>query len=98
MIDGSYRTEIETPMGRKQITVVLRTRGDEVFADVDAPIIGKQHISGSVEGDSFTLAGKVKALLIGKVSYTAEGRVQGDDLRVVVHTSKGDLDLVGTRM
>ena len=64
MIDGTYSFEVEVPFGRKTGSVTLRTEGDVAYADIDAPIIGKQHMEGQVEGDTFTAQGSKKIKLV----------------------------------
>lgn len=98
MIDGTYRIEFDTPLGRKEGTVVLRTDGDVVFADIDAPLLGKQHGEGHVDGDTFTAEGSGKIKLVGKVNYALKGEVEGPDLHVDIQSSKGDFKLEGTRI
>ena len=98
MIDGTYTIAIDTPFGRKDGTVVLRTEDDVVFADIDAPIIGKRHAKGRAEGDAFTAQGSGKVKLIGKVDYTLKGEVSGDDLCVYIKSNKGDFTLKGIRV
>lgn len=98
MIDGTYAFEIDTLLGHKDGTIVLRTEGDAVFIDIDAPIIGKRHGEGRVEGNTFIAQGSGKIKLIGKVDYTVKGEVSGDDLHADIQTSKGDLVLEGTRV
>ena len=97
MIDGTYRIQVDVPFGRKEGTVVLRTEGDAVLADIDAPVVGKQHIEGKASGDTFTAEGSGKIKLMGKIDYTLEGEVSGDDLRIDIHTNKGELKLEGVR-
>ena len=98
MIDGTYNFDIDTPLGRKPGTLTMRTEGSAVFADIDAPVIGKQHVEGQAEGDSFTAEGTFKLLLVGKVTYSLRGKVVNDDLSIEINSSKGDLILTGTRV
>ena len=98
MIDGTYKIQVDVPFGRKEGTVVLRTEGDAVFADIDAPIVGKRHVEGKAAGDAFTAEGSGKVKLVGKIDYTLEGEVAGDDLRIDIHSSKGEFKLAGVRV
>lgn len=99
MIDGTYNVEIiNSPLGNKRGTVVLRVEGDKLIADIDAPIIKKQHIEGHAEGDSFTAEGTFKLLLVGKVSYSLRGEVSDDELRATIDSSKGAFELAGVRV
>ena len=97
MVDGTYTIHIDTPFGKKPGTVNLRTQGDTVFADIDAPVIGKQSTEGKVDGDTFTAEGTFKLRLVGKVTYSLRGEVSGDDLNIVIDSSKGNYELSGVR-
>ena len=97
MIDGTYNIEVDTPFGRKQGTVAIRTEGDVAIADIDAPVVGKQHVEGRAEGDRFTSEGEFKIKLVGKVTYSLQGEVVGDDLNISIDSSKGSFQLAGKR-
>ena len=98
MIDGTYNIEFNTPLGRKNGTVVLRTEGDVVFADIDAPIIGKRHGEGRVDGNTFAAEGSEKIKLAGKINYNLKGEISGDDLYIDIQSNKGAFKLQGTRI
>lgn len=98
MIDGTYRIEIDTPLGRKPGTVALRADGDKALGDIDAPLIGKQSVEGKLEDENtFSAQGAFKLKLVGKVAYTLKGEVTGDTLRVFIESSKGNFELEGSR-
>ena len=97
VIDGTYRIEVNTPLGRKAGTVTLRVEGSMVIANINAPLIGKQQIEAPLEGDVFTTEGKLRLGLLGKISYSMRGEVVGDDLRISIDSSKGVFGLVGKR-
>ena len=98
MIDGKYKFEVGVPFGRKEGTIVLRTEGDAAFADIDAPVIGKNHMEGQVDGDTFTAQGSGKIKFMGNVEFTAVGTVSGDNLHVDIKSTKGDFALDGVRV
>ena len=98
MIDGTYKIKVDTPFGRKDGTVILRTEGDAVHADIDAPVVGKRHMEGRTEGDTFTARGSGKIKLVGKIDFTLRGEVSGDDLHVNIESNKGEFKLEGTRV
>ena len=97
MIDGTYKIKVDVPFGRKDGTVVLRTEGDAVYAEIDAPIVGKQSVEGRAEGDTFVAQGSGKIKLVGKIDYSLKGEVSGDDLRIDIDSSKGEFKLEGKR-
>ena len=98
MIDGTYKLKVDVPFGRKEGTVVLRTEGDDVHAEIDAPIVGKQCGQGKVDGDEFVAKGSGKFKLVGTIDYTIRGKVSGDNLHIDVQSSKGEIKLDGVRV
>ena len=98
MIDGTYTISIDVPFGHKEGTVTLRTEGNTVYADLDAPMVGKRQLEGRCEGDTFTAEGSGKIKLVGNIDYTLEGKVSGDDLHIDIHSNKGEFTLEGTRI
>ena len=97
-LDGDYAIKLDTPLGSKDGTVSIQSEGSTVEADVDAPLVGKKHVVGTADGDTFTAEGTMKVKLVGKVDYTIDGEVDGDSLNMHIQTSKGDIDLEGTRI
>lgn len=98
MIDGTYKIQMDVPFGRKDGTITLRTEGDVAFADVDAPVIGKQQLEGSCEGNTFTAQGSGKIKLVGKIDYTIKGEVAGDDIHISIESNKGEFKIDGVRV
>lgn len=98
MIDGKYRFEVDVPFGRKEGTIVLRTEGNTAFADIDAPVIGKKHMEGQADGDTFTARGSGKVKFVGNVDFTAVGAVSGDNLLIEINSNKGDFTIKGVRV
>ena len=99
MLDGMYDLNVDMPLGKKKGKVSITTQGDDVVLDLEAPLIGKQSITGKLQPpNGFTAGGSMRVKLVGKVDYTAEGKVEGDQLTGVIHSSKGDLTITGTRL
>ena len=97
MIDGKYNIEVDVPFGRKEGTVDLRTEGDTAIADIDAPIVGEQHVEGRAEGDTFTAQGSGKIKIMGRIDYTLRGEVVGDKLHIIIESNQGQFSLEGVR-
>ena len=98
MIDGTYKTKIDLPIGHADFTVALRTEGDTVFVEADAPIVGAISTEGALKDEGFVLEGSLKLKLLGTIDYTVDGKVEGDDLHMVAQTSKGEYILEGVRV
>lgn len=97
MIDGTYKIKVDIPFGRKDGTVVLHTQGNVVAADIDAPIVGRQHVEGLAEGDTFTAQSTGKIKMFGTIEYALKGEVAGDTLHLVIQSNKGAFALEGVR-
>ena len=98
MIDGTYKFDVNTPLGRKTVLVTLRGQGSTAIINVDAPIVGKKQTTGDLDGDTFFVQGSLKVPMIGKVTFAAKGTVVGDELRVAVDSNKGQFNPVGIRV
>lgn len=97
MIDGTYKIKVDVPFGRKDGTIVLHSKGDVMTADIDAPIVGEQHVEGRAEGDTFTAQGSGKIKIMGRIDYTLRGEVVGDKLHIIIESNQGQFSLEGVR-
>ncbi len=97
MIDGTYNMMVNTPLGPQPATATLRSNGDTYTGDIDAPVIGEQHIEGPVKDDVFTAEGSFELLLIGEIVYKLTGKLEGDKLHITIDSNKVSLELEGTR-
>lgn len=97
MIDGSYAFQVDTPLGKKHGKVNLKAVGDVLHAETDAPIIGKQKTTGTMDGDTFAVEGQCKVRLLGKITYKMQGEVKGDEIFATIDYGKGKLDVRGKR-
>jgi len=99
MFDGTYAVEIDTSLGRKLGTLTFTPEGERLHIDVDAPVLGKKRAEGRLLSESsFIAEGTWKILVIGKVDFTIEGRLYGDDLALDVKTNEGNAQGVGIRL
>ena len=98
MIDGTYKIKVNVLFGPKNGTVVLRTEGDATYADINAPVVGRQTVKGHVEGNTFKAKGSGRILLLGKVDYDLKAEVSGDDQHIDIESSKGAITLEGKRV
>ena len=98
MIDGKYRIEADTPLGRKSGTLELRTKGDIAYADIDAPVLGRKSAQGHASGDTFAMEGSARIGLLGRIDYTVKGQVLGDNLRLDIQSNKGEFTFEGARI
>ena len=98
MVDGTYKLKVDVLIGRRYGKIVLRTEDDVLYADINAPIIGRQKVKGTVDGDSFVVKGSGMVFPLGMLRYTLTGEVDGDNITVKCRTNKGNLTLKGQRV
>ncbi|MBQ9000327.1 MAG: hypothetical protein IJ087_00540 [Eggerthellaceae bacterium] len=99
MIDGTYDIKITNLAGRPTGTVELRSDGGKVFAEIAAPVIGRQHVKGRLEDeDSFSAQGSFWLLLFGKIRYKLRCKVDGDSLRIAIRSTRGNFNFTGHRV
>ena len=98
MIDGTYKTKIDLPIGHADFDLTLRTEGEAVFAEANAPVIGAISVEGKLKDGGFGIEGSLKLKLLGTIDYTVDGEVTGDNLHMVANTSKGEYILDGVRI
>lgn len=98
MLDGTYEIVAKTPMGDKSGTLTLQSSGEALSAHISVPGLGKYDADGTANDDRFAFSGQMKIFLMGKVSYDITGSVDGDALKATCKTSKGSLNITGTRV
>ena len=98
MVDGNYAIYVDTLLGRRPGSVTLRTEGAKTFADINAPVIGKQFIEVRVEDNTFTAEGTFWLMLMGMIRYYLRGEVEGDNLHILIQSTKGKFDIRGKRV
>jgi hypothetical protein len=77
-IDGTYKIELETPMGKQEATLTLKTDGDKLSGAADS-MMGKQEFTGTVNGDALAWTMDITSPMGDmKLEYTA--KVTGDDI------------------
>ena len=98
MVDGNYAIYVDTLLGRQPGSVTLRTEGAKTYADINAPVIGKQFIEVKVGDDNtFEAEGTFWLMLMGMIRYYLRGEVEGDDLHILIQSTKGKFDTNGKR-
>ena len=96
MVSGTYDIMMKTPMGVKKVEMILKEDGEKLSGAF--VIKGKENsfADGTVSGDHFTFDGELMSS-IGKMVYTCEGDVTGDEVTAKVATKKGALTISGKR-
>lgn len=77
-IDGAYKIEIDTPMGKQEATITFKTDGDKLSGSADS-MMGKQDFTGTVNGNDLAWTMDINSPMGEmKLEYTA--KVTGDDI------------------
>jgi hypothetical protein len=78
-VDGTYKIEIDTPMGKQESTLTLKADGGKLSGSMES-MFGKQDFSGgTVTGDSFAFTMEISSPM-GNMKLDYTGQVSGDDI------------------
>jgi hypothetical protein len=78
-IDGTYNVEIDTPMGKQESKLTLKTDGDKVSGSMDSPMGAMEFSGGKVSGDNVSWDMEIDSPM-GKINLTYNLKVSGDDI------------------
>ena len=77
-VDGTYKIEVDTPIGKQEATLTLKTDGDKLSGTAESTM-GKNEFTGTVKGDTLTWTMDINSPMGEmKLEYTA--KVTGDDI------------------
>lgn len=96
MISGHYSIKLRTQMGLKNGELILMAANNLLTGSII--VMGKENpfMNGSVRGDNFSFSGELTTA-VGKVPFTCDGGVNGDEISANVKTLKGNMLLSGER-
>lgn len=77
-IDGTYKIEIDTPMGKMEEKFIFKTKGNALTGKVESQM-GANDINGKVNGNNFSWEQDVEGPM-GKMHLTITGKVTGSDI------------------
>ena len=96
MIDGTYQMQIQTPMGFVPVNVTLKTNGNKLSGILEGRGIKEKFENGIVNGNRLNFKGNFSTMF-GKIEYDVNGEVNGNILKVIANTNKGNIKLEGKR-
>ena len=97
-IDGTYKITANTPIGKMDSTLTLKTDGDSLSGSNSSAMMGTVEFSGGkVDGNSFTFEMSLNTPM-GKMDMTNNGTVDGDNISGEVKTSMGNSAYTGVRV
>jgi len=78
-VDGTYKIEIDTPMGKQEATLVLKTDGDKLSGTTESPFGKTDFSGGTVKGDDISFNMEMSSPM-GSMKLEYTGKVSGDDI------------------
>ena len=97
-MNGTFNISLKTPMGQKNGTLTLIDENGTFSGSLYA--LGKENPirNGKSSGKNFEFEGTLRAGIMGKIDYTAQGTVIGDVLQATAKTKFGEMQINGTRV
>jgi outer membrane biogenesis lipoprotein LolB len=78
-VDGTYKIEIDTPMGQQEATLTLKTAGVDLSGSMDSAL-GKQGFTGgTIKGNELAWSLELESPM-GRVKLECKGKVTGHDI------------------
>ncbi len=77
-IDGTYKIELDTPMGKMETKMTCITKGNILTGKAESQM-GTADLTGKVNGDQFTCEANVSSPM-GSMHLTYTGKVTGSDI------------------
>jgi hypothetical protein len=97
-IDGTYQIELDTPMGKQQAKLVLKTDGATLTGSTDSSFGLHTLSNGTVNGDQLTWQTEIMGPM-GQMELTYQGKVTGDEISGKVKLGNfGTSDFSGKRV
>jgi hypothetical protein len=77
-IDGKWKIEIETPIGKQEATLILKTDGDKLSGTGES-MMGKSEFTGTATSDTLAWIMDIKSPM-GQMKLEYNVKVTGDDM------------------
>ncbi len=78
-VDGTYNVEIDTPMGKQESKLKLKTDGDKVGGTMESSMGNMEFSGGKVSGDDVTWEMEIESPM-GKMNLAYNIKISGDDV------------------
>lgn len=78
-VDGTYNVEIDTPMGKQESKLTLKTDGDALSGTMESPMGTQEFSGGKVSGDEVSWEMEITGPM-GKMNLECKLKVSGDDI------------------
>ncbi|MFA5309748.1 MAG: hypothetical protein WC370_09745 [Dehalococcoidales bacterium] len=78
-VDGTYKVEVDTPMGKQELTLTLKADGDKLSGTMVSATDNVSFTGGAVKGDEVSWNAEVNTPM-GKMALAYQGKVAGSDI------------------
>jgi hypothetical protein len=78
-IDGTYKIEIDTPMGKQESRLTLKAGGTKLSGTMESPFGTNAFSGGSVKGDEVAWSLEISSPM-GNLKLDYKGEVKGNDI------------------
>ncbi len=95
-MEGKYNISMQTHMGLEKGTIEFIVNGNSLSGTLIAKGVTSNFSGGTVDGNEFEFSGEFKKL-IKKISYTAKGKVECNNLTAIVRSKFGNFTVRGTK-
>lgn len=96
-MDGMYKIELNTKMGKIDGIINIITKGNELSGYLEIMGNKTEFSGGKVEGNSLYIKGKAKAGFI-TIKYDIQGEVKQDTLVIKANTNMGAFETIGKKV
>lgn len=78
-VDGNYKIEIDTPMGKQESKLTLEADGAKLNGTMESPFGTTDFSGGSVKGDEVAWSMEINSPM-GNMKLDYKGKVTGNDI------------------
>jgi hypothetical protein len=84
-VDGTYNVEVDTPMGKMESKLTLKSAGTELSGTVESSFGKDDFTGGTLKGDEFAWTMEIDSPM-GKMKLDYTGKVVGNDISGEIKT------------
>ena len=78
-VDGTYKIEIETPLGKQEVTITLKTAGDKLSGTIESMFGTMDFSGGTVNSNTVAWSMEISSPM-GNLKLDCSGKVSGNDI------------------
>jgi hypothetical protein len=78
-IDGTYKIEIESPMGTQKVTLTFKAKGAVLEGSSESSMGGANKFTGKIKGDEVSWDSEINGPM-GKMALSFAGKIKGNEI------------------